>query len=78
MVLQTYPRALESFLLILVPASIAKQTDSAIKQFQNLQSELRKSHASNQWHSNLVSANKLKGLMKRLLLHRQLGMGCHR
>jgi hypothetical protein len=41
--LQTYPRALASFLLILVTASIAQQTDSAIKQFQKLRFELRKS-----------------------------------
>jgi hypothetical protein len=61
--LQTYPRALASFLLILVTASIAQHTDSAIKQFQKLRFELRQSHASNQWRSNLVSANKLKGLL---------------
>jgi hypothetical protein len=34
-----------------------------MKQFQKLRLELRKSHASNQWHSNLVSAKKLKGLL---------------
>jgi sugar lactone lactonase YvrE len=49
-------------LLILVAVSIAQGSESAVKQFQNLKVELRKSHADNDWHSNLVSANKLKAL----------------
>lgn len=63
MVLETYKRALASVLLILGTASTAKQTGSAIEQFQSLQVKLRESHSGNDWHSNLVSANELKGLL---------------
>lgn len=63
MVRKHYKRTLSSFLLILVTASTAKQSGSAVEQFQSLRAELRKSHASNDWHSNLVSANKLKELL---------------
>ena len=63
MILQTYKRFLPSMLLILVTVSTARQLDSAVKDFQHLQNELQKSRASNDWHSNLVSANKLKELL---------------
>jgi hypothetical protein len=63
MVRKNYKRTLSSFLLILVTASTAQQSGSAVEQFQSLRAELRKSHASNDWHSNLVSANKLKELL---------------
>jgi hypothetical protein len=63
MIRKNYRRTLSSFLLILVTASTAKQSGSAVEQFQSLRAELRKSHASNDWHSNLVSANKLKELL---------------
>ena len=57
---RNHSRALTSFLLILVTASTAKQSGSAVEQFQSLRGELRKSHASNDWHANLLSANKQK------------------
>jgi hypothetical protein len=50
-------------LLVLVTASTATQSGSAVEQFQSLKAELRKSHASNDWHSNLASAYQLKGLL---------------
>jgi hypothetical protein len=58
-----YKRALTSLLLVLVTASTAQQSASAVEQFQSLQAELRKSHTANDWHSNLVSAKKLKELL---------------
>ena len=63
MILQTYKGALASVLLVLVPSSTAKQAGTAVEQFQNLKAELRTSHSRNDWHSNLVSANKLKELL---------------
>jgi len=63
MIRKNYKGALTSFLLILVTASTAKQSGSAVEQFQGLQAEMRKSQTSNDWHSNLVSANKLKELL---------------
>jgi sugar lactone lactonase YvrE len=63
MILQTHCRALASFLLILVAVSAASQTDSAIEQFQGLQADLQKSQKNNDWHSNRVSAIKLKELL---------------
>ena len=63
MVRKNYKRTISSFLLILGTASAAKQSGSAVEQFQSLRAELRKSHTSNDWHSNLVSANKLKELL---------------
>jgi sugar lactone lactonase YvrE len=63
MVLETYKRALASVLLILGTASTAKQTGSAVEQFQSLQVKLRESDSANDWHSNLVSANELKKLL---------------
>jgi hypothetical protein len=63
MVRKNYKRTLSSFLLMLLTASTAQQSGSAVEQFQSLQVELRKSHASNDWHSNLVSATKLKELL---------------
>jgi sugar lactone lactonase YvrE len=63
MILQTYKRALGSVLLVLVSALAAKQSGSAVEQFQSLKGELRKSHASNDWHANLASANQLKALL---------------
>jgi hypothetical protein len=50
-------------LLATVTASTAKQSGSAVEQFQSLQSELRKSYTANDWHSFLVSATKLKELL---------------
>lgn len=63
MIRQNHRCTLTSFLLILVTASTAKQSGSGVEQFQGLRVELRKSHANNDWHSNLVSANKLKDLL---------------
>jgi len=63
MVLATYERALASVILILGTASTAKQTGSAVEQFQSLQVNLRESHRANDWHSNLFSANELKELL---------------
>lgn len=63
MILETYKRALASVMLILVTASAAKQSGTALEQYRSLKAELRKSHASNDWHSNLVSANELKELL---------------
>ena len=63
MVLATYKRALASVILILGTASTAKQTGSAVEQFQSLQVNLRESHRANDWHSNLFSANELKELL---------------
>lgn len=54
---------LTSALLVLVTASAAQQPPSALEQFRSLQAELRKSHASQDWHSNLESAKRLKQLM---------------
>jgi hypothetical protein len=56
----TCRRLVPSALLALVVASTAHSTDSAIAQFQSLQAELRRSHANNDWHSNLASAFKQK------------------
>jgi sugar lactone lactonase YvrE len=63
MIRQNNRRTLTAFLLILVTVSNAKQSGSAVEQFQSLKEELRKSHASNDWHANLASANKLKELL---------------
>jgi len=63
MILQTSKRTVASVVLILVTASTAQQSGSAVEQFQSLKAELRKSHADHDWHSNLVSANKLKELL---------------
>jgi len=63
MVLATYKRALASVILILGTASTAKQTGSAVEQFQSLQVNLRESHRANDWHSNLFSANEVKELL---------------
>jgi hypothetical protein len=63
MILSSYARTLAYFLLLLVTASTARQKSSAMEQFQSLQAELHKSHINNDWHSNLVSANKLKELL---------------
>jgi sugar lactone lactonase YvrE len=45
---------------ILVTASTAQQTDSAVEHFRSLQAELRKSRAAKDWRSNLLSADHLK------------------
>ena len=50
-------------LLILVSTSVASEPRSAAQRFQNLQAQLRKSHASNDWRSNLASADKLSELL---------------
>jgi sugar lactone lactonase YvrE len=63
MVRKIYKRTLSSFLLILVTASTARQSGSAVEQFRSLRAELRTSHASNDWHANLASANRLKELL---------------
>src|SRR5208337_5436101 len=46
MIRKNYKGALTSFLLILVTASTAKQSGSAVEQFQGLQAEMRKSQTS--------------------------------
>jgi hypothetical protein len=56
-------RALTAFLIILVTTSTAEQSGSAVEQFRSLRAELRKSHASEDWHSNLASAAKQKELL---------------
>jgi sugar lactone lactonase YvrE len=63
MILQTNRRTIALAVLSLVTASAARGSEYAVKQFQNLKVDLRKSHAANDWHSNLVSANKLKALL---------------
>jgi len=63
MVLETYKRTLAAVLLILGTASTAKQTGSAVEQFQSLQVKLQESHKGNDWRSNLISANELKELL---------------
>jgi hypothetical protein len=63
MILQTYSRAAGSLLLILITAPAATRTDSAVEQLQRLQAELQKSQTSNDWYSDLASANKLKELL---------------
>lgn len=63
MTLQAYKYPLASLLLILVTASPAKQTGSALEQFQRLQVRLRESHTAKDWHSNPASANELKELL---------------
>ena len=55
--------ALSLVVLNPVAAPAAKQPASTAEQFQTLQAELRKSHASNDWHSNLLSATKQKELL---------------
>ena len=52
-----------SVLLILVSGSAASESRSAAERFQSLQAQLRKSHTSNDWHSNLASANELSELL---------------
>jgi hypothetical protein len=63
MMLKPCSRAITFFVLILVTVSTAQTTGSAVDQFQSLQAELRASHKANDWHSNLVSASKLKGFL---------------
>lgn len=55
--------ALASFLLVLVSASTASPSSSAVEQFQSLQAELRQSHANDDWRSNLASAVRLRQLL---------------
>lgn len=50
-------------IVILITASTAEQAGSAVEQFQSLRAELRKSHASNDWRSNLTNAKRLKELL---------------
>jgi sugar lactone lactonase YvrE len=54
---------LTSVLLILVLAPGPSKSPSAAERFQSLQAQLRKSHASNDWRSNLASANELSELL---------------
>jgi hypothetical protein len=54
---------LTSVLLILVSAPVTSEPPSAAERFQSLQAQLRKSHASNDWRSNLASANELSELL---------------
>lgn len=54
---------LTSVLLILVSAPVTSESPSAAERFQSLQAQLRKSHASNDWRSNLASANELSELL---------------
>jgi hypothetical protein len=63
MTLQAYRYPLASLLLILGTASPAKQTGSALAQFQRLEAGLRESHTANDWRSNLARANELKELL---------------
>jgi sugar lactone lactonase YvrE len=63
MTLQAYEYPLALLLLIIITASPAKQTGSGLEQFQRLKVRLRESHAANDWHSNLASANELKELL---------------
>jgi sugar lactone lactonase YvrE len=60
---QACHRLLSSALLALVVAATGHSTGSAIEQLQNLQGELRSSHANNDWRSNLASAFKQKDLL---------------
>jgi hypothetical protein len=54
---------LTSVLLILVSGPVTSESPSAAERFQSLQGQLRKSHASNDWRSNLASANELSELL---------------
>ena len=54
---------LTSVLLILVLAPGTSKSPSAAERFQSLQAQLRKSHASSDWRSNLASANELSELL---------------
>jgi hypothetical protein len=49
--------------LALLVVSTGRSTGSAIEQFQNLQAELRRSHANNDWHANLATATEQKDLL---------------
>jgi sugar lactone lactonase YvrE len=60
---QTCQHLLPSALLALLVVSTGHSTGSAIEQFQNLQAELRRSHANNDWHSNLAAASQQKDLL---------------
>jgi sugar lactone lactonase YvrE len=58
---------LASFLIfifvILVRSSTARSAGSAAEEFHSLRAQLRQSHASNDWRSNLASARRLKELL---------------
>jgi sugar lactone lactonase YvrE len=54
---------LPSALLALLFLSTPHSTGSAIEQLQNLQAELRRSHANNDWHLNLAAATEQKDLL---------------
>jgi len=63
MILRTHKRSLAAVLLVLINASAAERSGSAVEQLQSLRGELRKSQASNDWHASLASANQLKELL---------------
>jgi hypothetical protein len=52
-----------SVLLVVATSLFAQRTDSAIQQLQSLQARLHKSHAANDWPSNLIAARELKTLL---------------
>ena len=51
---------LSCLVLLLVAASNAQQRGTAVEEFRAIQSDLKNSHASGDWQSNLTTANRLK------------------
>jgi hypothetical protein len=47
-------------MLVVATSLFAQRTDSAIQQFQSLQTRLHNSHTANDWPSNLIAARELK------------------
>jgi sugar lactone lactonase YvrE len=60
---ETCQHLLPSALLALLLVSTPHPTGSAIEQLQNLQKELRRTHANNDWHANLAAATEQKDLL---------------
>ena len=63
MISESCQHLLPSALLALLFLSTPHSTGSAIEQLQNLQAELRRSHANNDWHLNLAAATEQKDLL---------------
>jgi sugar lactone lactonase YvrE len=60
---QTCQHLLPSALLALLVLSAPHSTGSAVEQLQNLQAQLRRSHANNDWHLNLAAATEQQALL---------------
>lgn len=59
----TQCKSVGALLLMVAVAASAMVQASAIEEFQKLRTELRQSHAKNDWRSNLTSAEKLKAFL---------------